>query len=72
MAERLPVAWLNFPGDVTPVDRERAWGPTDNPNFPPTALHGTEYLYAVAEEYDPEADRTRVGFSYIAPEADHG
>lgn len=53
---RLPVTHLNYPGNIA-LDPDSKVGP------------GTlgEYLYPVAASYDPEADRTRVGFSYIAP-----
>lgn len=55
MQERLPNAgFLNYRGDVT----KDAVGQVVGPN-----TFG-EFLTAVEATYDPEADKTRVGFDY--------
>lgn len=48
--------WLNYRGDVR----------SGVPAVMGPSLNG-ELLYSVDAEYDPEADRTRVGFSKVAP-----
>lgn len=59
---RHPIGHLNYPGNVVPgiadaVATGRAYGPND---------HG-ERMFPVDAAYDPEANRTRVGFSLIPP-----
>ena len=56
-AQRAATSWLNYPGD----HRHLVDGPPMGPN-----LFG-ELLYPVTADFDGE--RTRVGFSLIAPEA---
>lgn len=55
---RLAVGFANYPGDVT------ANVLSEGPKGPNTF---GELLYPVSAEYDPEVDKTRVGFSYQAP-----
>jgi hypothetical protein len=55
-AVRLTVAHLNYPGNLR-IDPDRALGPNQM----------GERLYPVEASYDPDADKTRVGLSYIAP-----
>lgn len=50
--ESSPVRFLNYPGRVDPV------GQVMGPN-----MFG-EYLTAVTADYDPETNKTRVGFRY--------
>lgn len=57
-APRPATAWLNYPGDVRPVDQSRPLGPT---------YEGAYLLWPVDAEYDAESDRTRVGFSLLPP-----
>lgn len=52
-----PVRFATYPGDCTHMVREVKG---------PTALG--EMLVAVTADYDPAADSTRVGFSYLTPE----
>ena len=56
---RKPTSFLNYRGDLTEsFDMGRAYGPN---------LLG-EMLHPVTAEYDADADRTRIGFSLLAPE----
>lgn len=55
---RKPTVFLNYSGDVADsFDMERPYGPN---------LMG-ELLYPLTTEYDKQSDRTRVGFSFVAP-----
>jgi len=54
--QRKPVAWCTYPADVT----------AGLPLFGGPNLFG-ELLYPVVASYDVETDRTRVGWSFIAP-----
>lgn len=63
MTARRPVGVANYPGDVTEgiradIDSGRPFGPT----------YTGELVWPVAAKYDAEADRTRVGFTYLAPD----
>lgn len=51
---RKPTSFCTYPGQVE-LDRERAYGPN---------LFG-EQLWPVTVDYDPESDKTRVGWSLI-------
>lgn len=54
---RQPTGFANFRGDQRQILGEGAKGPS----------YTGEYLWPVTAEYDPETDRTRVGFSLIPP-----
>lgn len=60
MDNRLPVRFLNYPGDVRGILNEGRKGPT----------MFNEWVYPVTASYDPKTNKTRVGFSYIAPAQD--
>lgn len=52
------VAWLNYSGDTTAaLDVGDRMGPNTI----------GEYLWVVSASYDPTADRTRVGLTYLNP-----
>ena len=57
IAAREPVQFANYRGRLTNIL-------TDGPKGPNTL---GELLYPVTADYDPETNKTRVGFSYIAP-----
>ena len=62
VAQRRPVTWLNYPGDVTGgvvelIDHRVPMGPDTI----------GEWLWPVSASYDVATDRTRVGFSYLPP-----
>lgn len=60
---RLPVQHANYRGDVTAaIERDIDSGVPKGP----TTLG--EPMWPVTAEYDAAADRTRVGFTYLAPE----
>lgn len=54
---REAVRWANYPGDARGILTEGPKGPTTM----------GEAMWPVTAEYDAEADKTRVGFSYVAP-----
>lgn len=54
---RQPVQFATYNGDVRTILTEGGKGPNTI----------GEMLYPVTAEYDSVADKTRVGFSYIAP-----
>lgn len=56
---RQAVRWATYPGDARNIL-------TEGPKGPNTI---GEALWPVTAEFDPEANKTRVGFSYVAPEA---
>ena len=57
MADREPVRWATYPGDCRGILAEGPKGPNTL----------GEPLWPVTADFDGE--KTRVGFSYIAPEA---
>lgn len=57
--DRQPTRWANYIGDARGILAEGPKGPT---------TFG-EAMYPVTADYDAEANRTRVGFSYLAPSA---
>jgi hypothetical protein len=58
MTVRKPVQFATYKGDVRSILADGRKGPNTI----------GEWLYPVTADYDPETNRTRVGFSYIAPE----
>lgn len=57
MTTRKPVRFATYNGDMTGILTEGVKGPN---------VMG-EPLYPVTAEYDAVSDKTRVGFSFIAP-----
>lgn len=58
MLERVPEGHANYRGDVRGTfDENRPYGPG----------YDGEYRWPVETEYDPETDRTRVGFTRTPP-----
>lgn len=55
--DRQPARHATYPGDVTHIVTDGAKGPT---------TFG-EAVYPVTADYDPETNKTRVGFSYLTP-----
>lgn len=56
---RQPTGYMNYRGDQRQILDEGPKGPNDL----------GELMYPVSAEYDAEINRTRVGFSLIAPAA---
>jgi hypothetical protein len=54
---RKPIRWCTYPGEIT-LDQVE-------PARCPNTLN--ELLYPVTATYDPDTNKTRVGWSYIAP-----
>lgn len=54
---RVAIGHMNYPGDVRGILDEGPKGPN----------YLGEHMYPVDAVYDAEANRTRVGFSLIAP-----
>lgn len=82
MSERKPVVWLTYRGDQTgiteainnPVPAFMAdLGPLGVARMPMDTRRGPDTmgstLWPVVAEYDSATDRTRVGFTYLPPEA---
>lgn len=59
MAERKPIGFATYNGDCRGILNEGPKGPNDM----------GELMWPVTAEYDAETNKTRVGFSLIAPEA---
>lgn len=60
---RQPTGWANYRGNVLAgVTRDIDSGRPKGPNYM------GELMWPVEATYDPETDKTRVGFSYMAPE----
>lgn len=60
--ERVPTRHANYRGDVTAaIQRDIESGQPKGPN------NLGEFLWPVTATYDPQADRTRVGFTYLPP-----
>ena len=57
MSERKPVRWATYNGDQRGILTDGAKGPNTL----------GELLWPVTADYDAETNKTRVGFSYIAP-----
>lgn len=53
---RNPVVWCTYNGDVRHILDEGRKGPNTL----------NEYLYPVTAEFDEDANKTRVGWSYLA------
>lgn len=63
--DRQPIGFANYQGDVTAaIQRDIADGVPKGPN------HMGELMWPVTAAYDPEIDKTRVGFSLIPPLAE--
>ena len=58
MTVRKPVQFATYHGDVSDIVNDGRKGPNTL----------GEWLYPVTADYDPAANETRVGFSYLAPE----
>ena len=56
---REAVRWATYPGDVRHILSEGPFGPTTM----------GEAVWPVTADYDATANKTRVGFSYLAPTA---
>lgn len=59
MTVRLPIGHITYPNDHTHLaGREEPMGPN----------YMGEHMWPVTADYDPETNRTRVGFSLIQPD----
>lgn len=62
MSARLPIGFANYRGDVTEaIARDVESGRPFGPNYM------GELMWPVSADYDTATNKTRVGFSYIAP-----
>lgn len=59
MADRKPIGFATYNGDVRGILNEGPKGPN----------YMGELMWPVTAEYDAATDKTRVGFSLLAPEA---
>jgi len=58
-----PTGWANYPGDVTAaIVREIESGRAFGPNYM------GELMWPVTVDYDADTNRTRIGFTLVAPE----
>jgi hypothetical protein len=55
---RHPIGFASYPGDVRDILGQGPFGPN----------YMGEQMWAVTAEYDAETNKTRVGFSLIAPD----